>query len=80
MSDESTYIESKKKQALDYLFSLMGKVKKTKRETVKGRWTVLVEAESRSKVRRRVETVYRFILLFLLYFMRISTHPHYYLI
>jgi hypothetical protein len=80
MSDESTYIESKRKQALDYLFSLMGIIKKTKRETVKGGWTVLVEAESRSKVWRRVETVYMFILLFLLYLMRISTHPHYYLI
>jgi ribosomal protein L20A (L18A) len=80
MTYESTYIELKRKQALDYLFSLMGKIKKTKRETIKGGWTVLVEVESRSKVRRRVETVYRFILLFLLYLMRVSTHPHYYLI
>jgi hypothetical protein len=35
----------------------MGKIKKTKREMVKGRLTVLVEAESRSKVPRRVEMV-----------------------
>jgi hypothetical protein len=35
----------------------MGKIKKTKRVTVKGGRTVLVEAESRSKVLRYVEMV-----------------------